>query len=104
VPLPEGPPFFRFADPAESRRALAAAGFSDVAVRELPLRWRLPSGDALFEAFWEGGVRTRGLLRAQSPDALDAIHQAIRSAVEAHASGGAIELPMPAVMSAGEKS
>jgi len=37
VGLPEGPPFFRFGDPAESRRALAAAGFTDSAAVTLPL-------------------------------------------------------------------
>src|SRR5262249_20799527 len=66
VPLPEGPPFFRFADPEESRGALAAAGFADAAVRELSLRWRLPTPESLLEAFFEGGVRTRGPLSAQT--------------------------------------
>jgi SAM-dependent methyltransferase len=103
VPLPEGPPFFRFADADESRRALAAAGFTRPEVRELPLRWRLPSADALFDAFWEGGVRTRGLLRAQTPAALNAIREAIRVAARRHAHVGGVEFPMPAVLSAGEK-
>ena len=55
-----------FADPDECRRVLGAAGFTAVMVRELPMRWRLPGPDALMESFLEGGVRTRGLLRAQS--------------------------------------
>jgi SAM-dependent methyltransferase len=42
VPLPEGPPFFRFSDVAESRRALEAAGFHDVTVRTLPLTGGCP--------------------------------------------------------------
>src|SRR5262245_60871608 len=40
VPLPEGPPFFRFADADECRRVLGKAGFTDTMVRELPMRWR----------------------------------------------------------------
>jgi SAM-dependent methyltransferase len=103
VPLPEGPPFFRFADPDESRRTLAAVGFKRPEVRELPLRWRLPAPEALLDAFLEGGVRTRGLLRAQTPAALTAIREAIRVAAQRHAHVGGVELPMPAVMSAAEK-
>ena len=37
VPLPEGPPFFRFSDHAEFRRTLEHAGFSDV---QTCTRWR----------------------------------------------------------------
>ncbi|MEK7824672.1 MAG: methyltransferase domain-containing protein [Candidatus Eisenbacteria bacterium] len=103
VPLPEGPPFFRFADPDESRRVLSVAGFARAQVRELPLRWRLPAPDALLDAFLEGGVRTRGLLRAQTPAALTAVRETIRVATLRHAHTGGVELPMPAVMSAAEK-
>jgi len=103
VPLPEGPPFFRFADPAESRRTLIAAGFPHPEVRELPLRWRLPSADALVDAFWEGGVRTRGMLRAQTPAALMAIREATAAAAARHGHVGGVEFPMPAVMSAAER-
>src|SRR4051812_15424281 len=46
VPLPTGPPFFRFSEAAEASRSMAAAGFVDVRVETVPLIWRLPSGDA----------------------------------------------------------
>jgi ubiquinone/menaquinone biosynthesis C-methylase UbiE len=104
VPLPEGPPFFRFADPIESRRALEAAGFGSVEVRELPLVWRLAAPEDLFDAFWEGGVRTRGLLRAQSPGALAAIREAIGAEAAQHAREGGVELAMPAVLTSGVKA
>ena len=103
VPLPEGPPFFRFADPAESRRVVEGAGFESVEVRELPLVWRLETPEDLFDAFWEGGVRTRGLLRAQSPAAIAAIREAIRAEAARHAREGTVELAMPAVLTAGVK-
>ena len=99
--IPAGPPFFRFADPAESSRSLEAAGFSAPRVRALPLAWRQPSADALLEIFLEGGVRTRALLRAQTPDALERIRAALRVAVRAYERDGALELPTPAVLSDG---
>ena len=103
VPLPEGPPFFRFGDHHECRRTLSALGFAVAEVRELPMRWRLPSPEALLDAFLEGGVRTRGLLRAQSPEALAAIREAIRAGAAPYGRDGGLELAMPAVMAVGVK-
>ena len=101
VPLPAGPPFFRFADAAESARSMAEAGFADTRIEKVPLVWRLPDGEALFEAFLHGAVRTAALLRGQSTDALDTIRRAISNGAEQHRRGGAIELPMAAVLSSG---
>jgi SAM-dependent methyltransferase len=98
VPLPEGPPFFRFSDSRETRNTLEAAGFTDIVVRELDLVWRVASADAVFDALSNGGVRTAAVLRAQTPDALAAIRAAVRREVETYARDGAFVLPMPAVL------
>ena len=71
VRLPEGPPFFRFSDPAESERTLRKIGFTNLLIAEVQQIWRLSSPDDLFVAFYEGTARTGGLLRAQSRVALD---------------------------------
>jgi len=101
VPLPEGPPFFRFSDAAESARSMEAAGFVDTRVEEVPLVWQLPSAGALFDAFANGAVRTAALLRAQTPDALVDIHTAIVEEASKYRRGEVIELPMAAVLSSG---
>jgi SAM-dependent methyltransferase len=101
VSLPEGPPFFRFSDQDECRRALEASGFDAVEVRELPLEWRLASADAVFDALSRGGVRTAAVLRAQAPKALAAIRDAVRVEVERYARDGTFVVPMPAVLASG---
>src|SRR5204863_2129270 len=101
VPLPAGPPFFRFSDAAESSRSMLAAGFAEPRVERLPLMWRLPSGEALFDAFLHGAVRTAALLRAQTPEAAARIRRAITESAEAYRRGGNIELPMAAVLTTG---
>jgi SAM-dependent methyltransferase len=98
VPLPEGPPFFRFSDADECRRTLGTAGFASVDVRVLPLIWRPPSADAVFDALSRGGVRTSAVLRAQTPEALAKIRTAVRAEVETYAREGGFQLPMPAVL------
>lgn len=104
VPLPEGPPFFRFSDHAEFRRTLEHAGFSDVQIQALALTWRLPAPDAAFDAISRGGVRTSAVLRAQTPAALEAIRAAVRRGVERYERDGVFLVPMPAVLASGTKS
>jgi ubiquinone/menaquinone biosynthesis C-methylase UbiE len=103
VPLPAGPPFFRFSDPEEAARSLTAAGFMEPRVEQIPLVWRLDSADALYSAFVQGAVRTAALLKAQTPEALAAIRRAIVEGVEVHRRGKIIELPMAAVLSSATK-
>ena len=104
VPLPEGPPFFRFSDAAETARTLEPIGFTDVEVRELPLAWRLRSADEVFEALSRGGVRTAAVLRAQTPAALAAIRATVRRGVESYAVDGGFAVPMPAVLASATKA
>jgi SAM-dependent methyltransferase len=103
VPLPEGPPFFRFSAPEEVKRTLENAGFSDVEVRTVPLTWYLLSPDGVFDALSRGGVRTAAVVRAQTPDALAAIRAAVRGRVEAYGKDGQFVVPMPAVLACGKR-
>jgi ubiquinone/menaquinone biosynthesis C-methylase UbiE len=105
VPLPSGPPFFRFSDPAECLRSLEAAGFAHPRVGLLPQLWRLHSPDALYEFMLGSTVRTAGLLRAQSPEAREAIRNEVRAAAARfRGEAGDIELPMPAVLATAAKA
>lgn len=103
VPLPAGPPFFRFSEPEEARRALLAAGFLDPEVQPVPQVWRLGSTDALFDAMWSSAVRTGALLQGQAPAALDLIRADIREATRAFQRGAEVVLPMPAVLASAVK-
>lgn len=100
VPIPPGPPFFRFSDPEESRRVLSAAGFKNPVVTQVPQIWRLESAEALFDVMYNGSVRNAAVLRAQNPDALEAIRGAIRRGVEEYHG----EIPMPAVLATADKN
>jgi hypothetical protein len=94
VPIPPGPPFFRFSDPEESKRALIAAGFSDPVIGHVKQVWRLPSSNALFEIFFNASVRNAALLRAQKAEVLAAIRNEIQQSVEKYRN----DLPMSSVL------
>ena len=103
VPLPEGPPFFHFSDPAESERTLLTVGFTNPSIAEVQQTWRLSSPDDLFVAFYEGTARTGGLLRAQSNKALTDIRTAVVNATSAYGKNGGVEVPMPAILASAQK-
>ena len=103
VQLPQGPSFFRFSDPAECDRALREAGFLNVMVTSLPQVWRFNAPDELFDAIYNGGVRIKAILRAQSSEALEAIRTAAREAAKNFIKRGIIELPMPAILASAAK-
>lgn len=103
VPLPEGPPFFRFSDPTESERTLREVGFTNPSITKVQQTWRLSSADDLFAAFYKGTARTGGLLRAQSSEALTAIRAAAIKATSAYEKDGVVEIPMPAILTSAQK-
>jgi SAM-dependent methyltransferase len=103
VALPPGPPFFRFSEASECVRTFRSVGFADAQVQRVPQLWRLSDPDGLFQAMLAGTVRTGGLLRAQTPQALAAIREAIREGVESRRHQDAFEIPMAAVVASAVK-
>lgn len=101
VGLPDGPNMFLFADAATSRTAVASAGFKDAVVTQVPQIWRPSSSEQILLTVKTGTVRMRGTLQRQQAEALDAIDEAILTALEPFRKGlAAYEMPMPAVLTA----
>ncbi|MFN8662402.1 MAG: methyltransferase domain-containing protein [Thermomicrobiales bacterium] len=103
VPLPPGPPLFRFGDPAESTRTLAAVGFTATTAVVLSLVWQLPGPAAMLEVMQRATVRTAGLLQAQSAPALAAIREAVTAEAATYTVPDGIAVPMGATLTAGRK-
>ena len=101
--IPPGPNYYRFSDPAESRRTLALVGFKAARVSEVAQTWRVGDPDQVLIAIADGTVRAGALFRAQSPSARCAIAVAVRDAVQAYRRNCVIELPMPAVLASATK-
>ena len=101
VPLPAGPPFFQYADPATVRQALAKAGFVDIDVTTVDsMEWHVDSADELYEIFLEGTARTRELLRGQTETEAEAVREELRRRFRERRGA---RLRMPAVVSSGQK-
>src|SRR5439155_17121874 len=81
----------------------ARSRFPDVRVTSVPQVWRFNAPDELFDAIYNGGVRIKAILRAQSSGALEAIRTAAREAAKNFTQQGVIELPMPAILASAVK-
>ena len=98
VPMPSGPPFFRFSDPEESKRTLTSHGFVNAQTLQVPQTWNLESGEVLLNTFRTAAVRTAALLNAQTPSSLKKIQNEISSRMESFRTGDSFTLPMPAIL------
>jgi len=103
VSLPPAPPIFRFSDPAECKRALLSAGFTDIEVREHPLTYELQSPQQALDLIYKSSVRMAMVLELQTKEALGRIHEAILNGVQAHKSKGGFRIGWPAIVVSGKK-
>ena len=103
VPLPEGPPFFRFSDAMESARSLTNAGFQNVESSVVPQLWKLKDGSELLSTMRRAAVRTAALLNLQEPEDLKRIEVEISSRANGFRKAGGIELPMPGILTCAGK-
>jgi ubiquinone/menaquinone biosynthesis C-methylase UbiE len=103
APLPPAPPLWRLDAPGDTCRVLREAGFDDPVATQVAQTWYLASADEFFGAFYDGSVRTKALLRAQTAPALAAIRRAINVSLRPYERAGHIEIPMPAVLVSARK-
>src|SRR6266851_1275446 len=83
--------------------AVRKHGNPDVPLPPGPPIWRFSASGMLFEAFLAGTVRTQALLQAQSAPALEAIRDAVGRVAGEYENHGTVEIPMPAVLAAAFK-
>ena len=96
--LPEGPPFFRFADPLEFERALSGAGLIPFTARTV--RWTvvLDSPEVFLRMFEEGSARTRAALQALGESDRARLHRRLLHRLEEYRVDGHLEVPTAAVV------
>ena len=105
MPLPEGPPFFKYADAEAAAEAMENAGFTPnrCHTREVPMTFQLDAAEDLYDLFAEAGVRMGAVLAAQTPEQREGILAAMRRGIET-ADATNVGLQMPCALSTGTKS
>jgi SAM-dependent methyltransferase len=92
--MPAGPDFFRFGDDGELTRLLTGADLDDVRIETLDLLHEIATADELWRGLVDGTVRTRALVRGQTPDTQRAIRAAFDRALDAYRTGDRYAIPV----------
>jgi SAM-dependent methyltransferase len=101
--LPEGPPFFRFADEAELTALLHGAGFEDVEVQTEAFTHIEASPDSLWGGLMRGTVRMSALVTGQDEPTRARIRTAFDRCARAHETGGRLALPVSVKLASGRR-
>lgn len=101
VPVPPGPPMFRFGESEECERVLRLTGFENVSIRKHQALARFPRPEQMLEMIALGTVRTRKVLSLQTPEARARIERAIVETAATFATPGGIEIPAPFLVAMG---
>lgn len=98
VPLPQGPDRYAFDAPEAVRDMLSRSGFQpdSIHVSTVRVEWRIPSSDFLFETERDAGVRTAGLLAAQTPEVLQAIRRTLADSMRGYQASDGLAVPYAA--------
>jgi SAM-dependent methyltransferase len=103
LPLPPGPPLFRFGDPAECERVLRAGGFVVVSVTELPIVWPFAAPEDVVSGVVASTARLGPMLAMQSAEQRHNIEHAIIEGAKAYATEGRRAIPVPVVLAVARK-
>jgi SAM-dependent methyltransferase len=99
--LPEGPPAFAFARPADFAALLERAGFTGVEVRTVAFDHRVAGGEELWEGLLGGTVRTTRQVRAQPPAVRERVREALIRLAEAYRTADGLAIPVSAMLASG---
>jgi SAM-dependent methyltransferase len=103
VPVPPGPPMFRFGEAKECERVLRLAGFESVSIQTHRALARLARPEQILDMIARGTVRTKEVLRLQTPEHRARIEGALVEAAASFTRNGRIEIPAPFLVAAGRK-
>ncbi len=103
VPLPPGPPLFRFGESAECERTLKESGLKVVRTAELAMNWDFASAEHVVPGVVGATARLSPLLSMQTPDQRERIESAITEAARAYEAGGRVAIPAPMVLAVAQK-
>jgi len=103
VPMPPGPPFFQYSDPAFAKAALERAGFDSIGFREVPLLFQGRTPEDVWDFFMKGTVRIMVLIRLQTPERQARIRDGIMKAATRYRDGDTLKIPSSAIVHSARK-
>lgn len=101
--VPNGPPFFRFADEDEFTRLLTGAGLTDVRVRTVAFRYRASPAAELWDGLMSATVRSRAAVLGQPDGVQTRIRTAFDRLTAEYATADGLDLPVSVKVASGTR-
>jgi SAM-dependent methyltransferase len=103
LPLPPGPPLFRFGERAECERTLRACGFEVVSTRDVTLTWEFDSPEQVVPYVTSSSGRLAPMMALQKDEDRRSIERAIIDGARAYSDGKRVSIPAPVVLAVARK-
>jgi SAM-dependent methyltransferase len=101
--LPEGPPFFAYADHEALRDLMEQAGLEDATIHRIAFTHQVGSIDDLWDGLVDGTVRTAALLRRQDRTTMARVRREFDALVGPHVEDDGLAVPVSVVIGVGIK-
>jgi SAM-dependent methyltransferase len=101
--VPDGPPFYRFADVGEREQLLTRQGLTEVRSGTVAFAHRFSSADHLWDGMLAATVRISAAVLRQPPDVQQRIRASFDRLVAEYSRGPAVEIPISISFSSGRK-
>lgn len=102
--LPPGPPESFFASAENCLSTLDAVGFTEISSTEIPLVGSWSHPEQVLDTIYHAMARSKTLIEAQSPSARRKIEVEIVGRAKYFSKAGAVEIPMPALLTRARKA
>jgi SAM-dependent methyltransferase len=103
LPLPQGPPLFRFGERVECERTLRASGFEVVCTRDITLTWEFDSPEQVVPYVTSSSARLAPMMSLQKDEDRRSIEQAIVDGARAYSDGQRVCIPASIVLAVARK-
>ncbi|HEY5878379.1 MAG TPA: class I SAM-dependent methyltransferase [Nakamurella sp.] len=101
--IPQGPPFFHYADDGHFIGLFRTAGFVDVSIHRLATTRSVPSSASLWNGLVDSTVRTAATLSSQPAEIRERALSALQQRIEPYATDDRYELPVSIKLASGRR-
>ncbi|MFN0299524.1 MAG: class I SAM-dependent methyltransferase [Burkholderiales bacterium] len=104
LPLPPGPPMFRFGEPAECERTVREIGMKVVSTTELSIEWDFDSPEQVVPIITGSTARLAPMLSLQAPEQRRDVERAITEGARQYLKAGRVSIPAPITLVVASKT
>ncbi len=101
--IPEGPDFFKYANPQTATKDLSDIGFKNISFKDVDTCWEISNPADFYNAYVKGGARLGAMIDRQSPEVKTKLEAAVLSKLEPLKVADIYKIPVPSRLWSAQK-